>query len=161
MTQTVCRLYMYVAARWIWNPHGSTFRARDIPRAERLDSTLRRYSRSIPASATTPQTSSNGSSGGISSRTSTKGESSDRLALRCPEGGKISSDQPSASCVLLWAKVRQKLGLTPSGGLRYNSASLVNLGSRCKPGTAHATVSAESRSKVSHWSRNSGKAALD
>jgi hypothetical protein len=43
--------------------------------------------------------------------TSTKSELSDPLTVRCPEGGKISSDQPSASCVLLWAKVWAKVWL--------------------------------------------------
>ena len=66
----------------------------------------------------------------------------------------LPSHQPSALCVLLSVKVwLQKFGLTTSCALRYKLVRLVYLGSRCEPGTAHATVSAESRSNESHWGK--------
>ena len=51
--------------------------------------------------------------------------------------------------------------LDSSPCLRYKFLRLVFLGSRCEAGTAHATVSAESRSEACHWSRHSGKATPD
>ena len=81
-----------------------------------------------------------------------------RLAVR---GLKLSLRQVPSGCTV--AIVLRGTGTEPQSGLtlrrapRYKSSRLVCLGSRWEPGTAHATVSAESWSKKATGAKALGR----